>query len=363
MKTPFVKFDPYNFVPLTRTPWAGQLIGVAKIKFLSGPESGWPERIGESWEISTDTEFPSKLHEVHQTSGQPLFLTDLLREQPEYYLGKGIAAQFGSHCPLLLKWLNAKEPLSVQVHPKHTHPALRDNQCGKPESWLVLSNTFGEGYIFLGFKEGISKDDIMTALREDRPRDVMNVFYPKAGSYISIPAGCVHAVGSGLLIAEPQYVLPNKSGATWRISDWGRRYNGKGELDPQGRPRELHISEALSAIDWDLPRGKDLGKELIRELAHGEEFAGDKHNPFAVRYFSKAGIYQYKPLVADQFTLATCWEGKLQIFNNNNEAVVLSAGESGLISAAAGEVKIALAEPRPLVRPECAFFSLNPNLI
>jgi mannose-6-phosphate isomerase len=362
MKSPFLKFNPYNFVPLTRTPWAGQLIGVTKIKSLKGPAGGWPERIGESWEISTDPEFPSKLHEFHQTSEQPLFLTDVLNEHADYYLGKKIAKEFSSHCPLLLKWLNAKEPLSVQVHPKHTHPALKANQCGKPESWLVLSNSFGEGYIFLGFKEGLSKDDIMTALREDRPRDVMNVIYPKAGSYISIPTGCVHAVGPGILIAEPQYVLPNKSGATWRLSDWGRRYNSRGELDPHGQPRELHISEGLSAIDWELPRGKELDKALVHELEHGQIFAGDTHNPFPVQYYSKAGIYQYTPQVPDQFSLVTCWEGMLQLFNKENEAIVLRAGESGLIAAAAGEVKIALAEAHPLVRPECAFFTFSANL-
>jgi mannose-6-phosphate isomerase len=362
MKTPFLKFNPYNFVPLNRTPWAGQLIGATKIKSLDEPSGGWPERIGESWEISTDPEFPSMLNNVGQKKDEPILFTDVLNEHPEYYLGRNIANEFSSHCPLLLKWLNAQEPLSVQVHPKHSHPALKANQCGKPESWFVMSNAFGQGYIFLGFKDGLSKDDIMTALREDRPRDVMNVIYPKAGSYISIPTGCVHAVGPGLLITEPQYVLPKKSGTTWRLSDWGRRYNSRGEQDPQGQPRELHINDGLTAIDWDLPRGQALEKELVHQLEHGHTFAGDKHNPFPVRYFSKAGIYQFKPLIEDQFTLVTCWEGMLQLITKNDEAIVLRAGESGLIAAAAGEIKIALAEPRPLVRPECAFFTFSANL-
>ncbi len=362
MRTPFVKFDPYNFVPFTRTPWAGQLIGITKIKGLIGPDTGWPERIGESWEVSTDTEFPSKLHKSHQTTDKPIYLTDLLKEEPEYYLGQALAKKFGSHCPLLLKWLNAKEPLSVQVHPEHTHPQLKSNQCGKPESWLVLNNPDLEGYIFLGFKEGFSKDDIMTALREDRPRDVMHVIYPKAGDYISVPAGCVHAVGPGVLIAEPQYVLPEKSGATWRLSDWGRRYNSKGEQDPSGQPRALHINEGLSAIDWELPRGKELETELVRHLEHGQTLEAGAHNPFPVRVFSKAGFYEYKPLVKDQFSLVTCWEGKLQLIAKSGEALVLSTGESGLIAAAAGEIKIALQEPLPLVRPECAFFAFQDNI-
>lgn len=361
MTQPFVKFDPYNFVPVSRTPWAGNLIGVTKIKGLKGPENGWPERIGESWEISTDAQFPSKITNAKKPSGENLYLTDILNSDPEFYLGFKIAKEFGSHCPLLLKWLNAKEPLSVQVHPKHSHPALKSNECGKPESWLVLNNGNDEGYVFLGFKEGLSKDDIMTALRQDKPRDVMHVVYPKVGDYISIPTGCVHATGPGVLIAEPQYVLPNKSGKTWRLSDWGRLYNSKGEQDPKGQPRELHIDEALSAIDWDLPRGKALEELLIKRLGHQHIFPGSNFNPFPVQYFSKAGLYEYKQLVKKQFSLVTCWEGQLQLISKTEEAVVLNAGESALIAAEAGDIKIALAEAIPLVRPECAFFSFQHN--
>ncbi|MEN9824919.1 MAG: hypothetical protein RI953_664 [Pseudomonadota bacterium] len=359
MSLPFLKFDPYNFVPVSRTPWAGQLIGITKVRALPAPQGGWPERIGESWEVSTDAQFPSKVTNANEDSGRENLLGDLLNRDPAGFLGAGLAQKFGSHCPLLLKWLNAKEPLSVQVHPAHSHPLLKAGECGKPESWLVMNNSNGQGYVFLGFKEGLSKDDIMSALRQDKPRDVMHVVYPKVGDYISIPTGCVHATGPGVLIAEPQYVLPGKSGKTWRISDWGRRYNSQGELDPQGQPRELHIDEALSAIDWNLPRGTELEKLLIQRMEHKQIFSGDIHNPFPVQIFSQAGIYEYKPLVDQQFSLVTCWEGKLQLIAKSGEAIVLRAGESGLVAASAGAIKIALAEPLPLVRPECAFFAFN----
>lgn len=360
MKVPLIKFNPYNFVPVSRTPWAGQLIGISKVKGLPEPKGGWPERIGESWEVSTDAQFPSTVVSANIPADNEVFLTDLLKNDSEYYLGSRMARDFGSHCPLLLKWLNAKEPLSVQVHPKHSHPMLKDNECGKPESWLVLNNSNGEGYVFLGFKDGISKDDIMTALRQDRPRDVMHVVHPKVGDYISIPTGCVHATGPGVLIAEPQYVLPAKAGKTWRLSDWGRLYNSCGEQDPKGQPRELHINEALSAIDWELPRGKDIEQLLIRRLTHGQIFPGNPHNPFPVQYFCKAGIYKYSPIVSEQFSLVTCWEGKIQLISKGGDAIVLRAGESGLIAAGAGEITVALEEPIPLLRPECAFFAFQP---
>jgi len=359
MSLPFLKFDPYNFVPVSRTPWAGQLIGSTKVRALPAPQGGWPERIGESWEISTDAQFPSKVTNASEETAREIFFTDLLKSDPAWFLGPGLAKEFGPHCPLLLKWLSAKEPLSVQVHPNHTHPLLKASECGKPESWLVMNNSSGQGYVFLGFKEGLSKDDIMTALRQDKPREVMHVVHPKNGDYISIPTGCVHATGPGVLIAEPQFVLPGKSGKTWRISDWGRRYNSRGDLDPEGQPRELHIDEALSAIDWNLPRGRELEDLLIQPMEHKKPFSGNIHNPFPVQVFSQAGIYEYKPLVDQQFSLVTCWEGQLQLIAGTGEVLVLRAGESGLIAAAAGTVKFALAEPLPLVRPECAFFAFK----
>lgn len=360
MSLPFVKFDPYNFVPVSRTPWAGQLIGVSKIKGLPPPAEGWPERIGESWEVSTDAQFPSRIMSEKAKDSSSIFLADLLKKDPDFYLGKELARDFGSHCPLLLKWLNAREPLSVQVHPKHSHPLLKTNECGKPESWLVLNNSQGEGYVFLGFKEGLSKDDIMTALRQDRPRDVMHIVYPKIGDYISIPTGCVHATGPGVLIAEPQYILPEKSGKTWRLSDWGRCYNNKGEQDPNGLPRELHISEGLSAIDWELPRGKELENLLIQSLTHAEVFAGNTYNPFPVQYFCQPGMHEYKSIVDGQFSLVTCWEGQLQLNARSGETLVLRAGESGLIAAATENIKIVVTESVPLVSPGCAFFAFQP---
>jgi mannose-6-phosphate isomerase class I len=351
--SPFVKFDPYNFVPVTRTPWAGALIGACKKRALPKPEHGWPARIGESWEVSTDAHFPSKV------VGDDVFLNQLIERNPAFYLGPGLSAIFGSHCPLLLKWLNAQEPLSVQVHPQHDHPLLKPNECGKPESWLILDNPHQAGFVFLGFKDGLSKDQILAGLRQDRPRDVLHVVYPKVGDVIAIPPGCVHATGPGVLIAEPQYVLPAKSGKTWRLSDWRRFYNQAGEQDPLGKPRELHIDEAISAIDWDLPRGKELERLLIHNAAHREVFQANRYNPFPVQSFLTAGMYVYSPLVEEQFSLVTCWEGQLRLMHDSGETLSLVAGESGFISAGAGIIRIELSAVDAQFAPACAFFAFK----
>lgn len=356
MQPSFLKFNPYNFVPFTRTPWGGQLILKTKKQLLRGPENGWPERVGESWEVSTDKTFPSSVKKASDESHTGALLSDVLAADPTHFLGDVIASQYGSHCPLLLKWLSADDMLSVQVHPHHDHAALSEVECGKPESWLVL-DTEEHGYFYLGFREGISQQQITDALREDRAAEVLHKVSPKIGDYVSIPPGCVHATGPGVLIAEPQYVLPGRSGKTWRLSDWGRRYNSEGKLDPSGQPRELHVDAGLSAVDWSLPRGKSLETLLIHRFSHQEAFHANKHNPFAAQYYSQAGLFTYNPLVNGQFSLATCWKGQLQLISEKKEHLVLNAGESGLIAAGAGTIELALARTVSGDEPSAAFFS------
>ncbi|APJ02947.1 type I phosphomannose isomerase catalytic subunit [Silvanigrella aquatica] len=357
MKNFFYKMDPFNFVPLIKTPWAGKKIAELKNKYFPNSLHLIPLSIGESWEVSTDSVFPSK---ISLPENEIVTLEELLKRDGKRILGHTISEKYGEHIPLLLKWLHADDLLSVQLHPKNNNPQLKENECGKPESWLVL-DVEKNGYLYLGFKEGLSREQIIHYLLNDQPEKCLHRFEPQKFDYISVPPGCVHAVGNGVLVAEPQYILPKKSGKTWRISDWNRLYDENGYKSDKGKPRELHVHESLDAIDWNLPQGNNLEKLLVHKLQHDSVFLGNHYNPFAVQVFCHEGQERYHPLIKDSFTIVTVWSGKL-VLTSDCDNIAMCAGESALISSDSQEVLLTLLKQGD-DNPCAAFFALNEEVL
>ncbi len=366
----FIKMSPFNFTPLARTPWAGQEISAIKKRYQTSNAMGLeiPSRIGESWEVSTSDEFLSLVQnsensensEIPKQSQNTTTLSEALAHSPEIILGKKSNSRFGSHCPILLKWIEASTPLSVQIHPNHKNPSLKKNECGKPEAWLILAAK-PNASIYLGFKENLTQTEIENFLKSDNAQACLHKFEPNPFDYISIPAGCVHALGPDILVAEPQVVLPQKNGKTWRMSDWQRLYNKSGVEDPTGQPRELHSDFAISAIDWSLPRGKDLEKLLIHELKHAQTFSGNNVHPFAAQIFLQAGQFSRQPLFAGEFEIVTMWAGKATLrCPVTNQILEMKGGESALVSAQISQQQLKL-ESHLNEQPALAFFSLNPE--
>jgi mannose-6-phosphate isomerase len=342
-----------NFVPFSRTPWAGNAI--AEVKKKHPCLKNIPQKIGETWEVSTEPSFPSWATTLN---GECVPLPELLNKFGEYILGSEIFSKFGNHSPLLLKWLHASKNLSVQVHPDNFSTLLQPHECGKPEAWLVL-NAEKNASIYLGFKENFTKNEIEHAFKNGEPEKVMFTYKPRNFDFILVPPGCVHAVGPGVLIAEPQYVLPQKTGVTWRLGDWGRKYNSVGEEDSTGKPRELHLEKGLSVVDWSLPQGKKLIDKLVLQRSRIE---GNEENPFACEYFNEPKTYTYSQLVSDSFSILTVWAGEVAFMVSKSGeppvCVNITQGQSILISA---QVKTAQFILKPLQEKlvGCAFFAFN----
>jgi mannose-6-phosphate isomerase len=259
-----VRLAPDNFTPPTRTPWGGR-----RIRPLKGMGEG--PRVGESWELSVEPSFPSRT-----AGGRPL--EALLRQDPAGWLGA--EAERGGTA-LLVKLVDADDELSVQIHPSDEHPGLGPDESGKPESWYVVDRDPGAG-LYLGLAAGADRAAMERALDEEGDVSALLPFVPvEPGDFFVIEAGTPHCIGRGVLLVEPQRVLPGRRGVTYRYWDWNRRYDAEGRRDPDGRPRALHRREAVAVTDWDLPRGEALLDRIRRRAGPAAPEAPARVEPLA----------------------------------------------------------------------------------
>ena len=252
-----IALNPRNFTSLKRTPWAGTALAAGiKRAFADSPS----QRIGESWEISCD---PDALSSVENFPA--VTLSDIIHQYPEECLSGDLIAAGRTHCDILIKLLNADSPLSLQIHPSDSHPGLRANECGKPESWLVLAAAPGSG-LYLGFDRAMTLESVRKNLEENTFSADMLRFVPVGpGDFFEIDPHVPHAIGPGVVLLEPQRIIAGKSGKTWRMWDWNKKYNAQGEVDEQsGKPRELHVNESLSILDPETQCGPEYVESLRR---------------------------------------------------------------------------------------------------
>jgi mannose-6-phosphate isomerase len=246
------------------------------------------EPFGESWEVSD--------HALHRSvvatgpwAGRSI--RDLMEQERGALLGP--AAEAYETFPWLVKFLDACDWLSVQVHPDdNAVRRLWPGEGGKTEAWFVVDARPGSR-IYAGLLPGIDEDRLRAALATGTVAECLHHFEPRAGDFVFLPAGTVHAVGGGVLMAEIQQT----SDATFRLFDWNRR-------DKEGKSRPLHVEEALACIDWE--RGP---VEPIRPGGLGSEGLGPRlpvHQPLVrCAYFHLDYLHQGEPF-------ACGGEGKLQ---------------------------------------------------
>ena len=221
---------PLSFGPiLKRLVWGGRRLGTMLNKRI-GEEADY----AECWEIADHRAGTTRVDRGNLAGAT---LRDLMLYYRHDLLGDGCAGfkQF----PLLVKFLDAHQNLSVQVHPNDTLGRELVGDNGKTEAWVILHAEPGS-QIYAGLHRGVTARDLLAAARRDAVGPLLHSFEARAGDCVLIPAGTVHAIGAGIVLAEIQQM----SDATFRIHDWGR-------VGSDGHPRELHLTEAIRSIDFD----------------------------------------------------------------------------------------------------------------
>lgn len=233
---------PVVFQPIVKQRrWGGSRLGPLLNKPLP-PPGPW----GESWEIA-DQAGDQSVVAGGQESGATL--AELVSSHNVALFG----SQAGWHqFPLLVKFLDVHDWLSLQVHPNQTQ-AIRYGDNGKTESWVVVSCKPGTS-LYAGLKHGVTRQDFLAAVESGELKKTLNAIEVKAGDCIHIPAGTVHAIGPEVVVAEVQ----QQSDLTFRIHDWGR-------LGTDGKPRQLHIEEALECIEFGTEPPKAIHPDSQRE--------------------------------------------------------------------------------------------------
>lgn len=308
---------PLKFKPiLKQTIWGGDKI--AGFKHLNTSLTD----VGESWEIS-GVEGNESIVSEGELAG--FTLNQLIDKFKEKLVGKGIYQKFGGTFPLLIKFIDAKQSLSVQVHPSDELAMKRHHSLGKNEMWYVISAEDGASLIS-GFKHRISPDEYKEQVHNGTFVDSLRFFPVNAGDVFNIPSGRVHGIGAGVFIAEIQ----ETSDITYRIYDYQRK-------DKNGNYRELHTDLAIDAINFDDDSGE--GK-----VAYSKE----QNVPVEVLscpFFTTSVYNMTEPILCDyseldSFVIYICVEGSCDVVDDAEHTVSLCSGESVLFPAITKNVRI-----------------------
>jgi len=244
--------EPLTFEPIFKSmPWGGR-----RLPGYLGAASPHADPIGEAWVLS-DVE--GNLSRVAAGPHAGRTLRDVIADDPAAIFGDDAPAD--GRFPLLLKFIDARQELSVQVHPNdeqavaHKGPGHR----GKTEAWVILDSNPETSRIYAGFNDGVTAGDFRKAMSLERTHEMLHAFTPKPGDCVFLEAGTVHAIGADILLFEVQQT----SDITYRLHDWNRVDAGT------GRPRELHVEAGLAVVGFDGPcRAVTAADETLVNCRH-----------------------------------------------------------------------------------------------
>ncbi len=304
---PLLRFDPL----LKRIRWGGTLLGERFRKPI-----GDARDVAESWELC---DHPADQTRVQNGPWRGTTLHDLLNLRRAEILGRHAAL---GRFPLLLKYLDVQDYLSVQVHPNDEQAArIVPGEVGKNEAWIILEAP-AHCQVFAGLKQGVVEADLRQALATGQITELLHAEPVRTGDVLLIPAGTVHALSPGLLLAEVQ----QPSIQTYRLYDWMR-------LGSDGRPRELHIERALACIDFARGPVHRLPPRLLEETPSRLELLVD--SPwFVIRRHT--GTVPVRLEQDGRFRALMVLEGRATV-HSGTEVERLQCGETLLVGASSPE--------------------------
>lgn len=306
--------------PLTfETIYKDKIWGGQKINSILGKDFSPLPNCGETWEVS-GVKGNISVVAAGELAGKPL--TALIEEYMGQLVGEKVYKMFGSEFPLLIKFIDANDDLSIQVHPNDELAKQRHDSFGKTEMWYVMQADQGSSLI-TGFNQPLDKETYLSKFKEGKLNEILNRESVENDDVYFLPAGRVHTIGKGLLIAEIQQT----SDVTYRIYDFDR-------VDDAGNKRELHLEESLDAIDYSF---HDEYKTLYSdkndqrvELVTCQYFVTNKLN---LTQSFDATMHQ------DTFRIYLCLDGEAT-FVSANGTIHLTKGNVVLLPACLEAIQI-----------------------
>jgi len=301
-----MRFYPLQFEPILKE----RIWGGTKLKsYLNKPITS--EITGESWEIST---VDNDVSIVSNGDFKGKSLSELINEFPVEILGTKVYAAFGKQFPLLFKYLDAREDLSIQLHPNDELAKKRHNSFGKTEMWYVMQAD-NDAELIVGFKKKSSPEEYTQHLNDKTLLDILDTKKVQKGNVFFLATGTIHAIGAGNVIAEIQQT----SDITYRVYDFDR-------VDSNGNKRELHNDLALEAINYDTV-------EAQRTYSKTENMANEIVNCqyFTTNFIPLNGQMNIQK-TKDSFTVYMCVDDHFELICNG-ETYVYQKGDTVLIPA------------------------------
>ncbi len=279
---------PIKFSPILKDKiWGGQ-----KLKTILNKDSDLPN-IGESWEIS-DVEGDTSMVSNGSLAGKSL--KDLLETYKGQFVGEKNYKVFGNKFPLLIKFIDAREDLSIQLHPNDELAAKRHNSFGKTEMWYTVQADEGSNLI-VGFNQDMTADKYLSHLENKTLTEILNFDDVKVGDTYFIEVGRIHAIGAGVMVAEIQQT----SDITYRVYDWDR-------VDDEGNGRELHNDLAIDAFDFNMP--DNFRVNYSKEHNESNDMVSCPY--FTTNYLKVTETLQKKNK-QDSFVIYMCVDGDAEI--------------------------------------------------